>query len=216
MFIEVGCQNKKIYEQEFETHLIQQTRDFYRNESQLFIAQNACNAYLIKANNRYQEEKERVENYLNPSSMDKILNEFLKEYIDNHSLTLLNMENSGLTQMIQQDQINEIKLMFSLFKKIPNALEQFKAHLKSFIVSEGQKLVRNDSISNDELVRKIIEFRHRMIELWNNSLERDQTVDLTIKTSFETFINENEKTASSLVSYLDDQFKKDFKTNNEA
>jgi hypothetical protein len=40
-------------------------------------------------------------------------------------------------------------------------------------------------------------------------------VDLTIKTSFENFINLNEKTAKSLVAYLDDNFKKDFKNNTE-
>lgn len=47
------------------------------------------------------------------------------------------------------------------------------------------------------------------------SLDRDMTIELTIKTAFETFINENEKTAKSLVLYLDDQFKKDFKNNTE-
>jgi hypothetical protein len=76
--------------------------------------------------------------------MDKVLNEFLKEYIDTHSTTLLNMENSGLTKMIMRDELKDIKLMFSLFKKIPSALDGFKNHLKNYIVTEGQKLVRND------------------------------------------------------------------------
>jgi len=52
-----------------------------------------------------------------------------------------------------------------------------------------------------------------MMNLLTKSLDKDTTVDLTIKTSFENFINENEKTAHSLVSYLDEQFKKDFKNN---
>jgi cullin 3 len=55
-----------------------------------------------------------------------------------------------------------------------------------------------------------------MIKIWTSSLDRDQTVDLTLKTSFENFINENDKTAFSLVTYLDDQFKKEFKTNQES
>ena len=52
MLIEVGMQSKKIYEQEFENALIQQTRDFYRNESNQFITQSSCKDYLIKANAR--------------------------------------------------------------------------------------------------------------------------------------------------------------------
>jgi len=55
--------------------------------------------------------------------MDKILAEFLKEYIDNHAITLLSMENSGLIQMISQEKFQDIKLMFSLFKKCPVALD---------------------------------------------------------------------------------------------
>jgi cullin 3 len=54
-----------------------------------------------------------------------------------------------------------------------------------------------------------------MSDLLAKSLERDQNVDLAIKSSFESFINENEKTARSLVMYLDDQFKKEFKNNTE-
>jgi cullin 3 len=43
------------------------------------------------------------------------------------------------------------------------------------------------------------------------SFNRDTTIDLAIKNAFETFINQSEKTAMSLVYYLDDQFKKDFR-----
>jgi len=105
--------------------------------------------------------------------------------------------------------------MFGLFKKCPNALDMFKQTLKAFIVAEGNKLVKNENIQNDELVKKIIEFRQKMVDLLQKSLDRDQTVELTVKTSFESFINENDKTARSLVMYLDENFKKDFKNNSE-
>ena len=35
--------------------------------------------------------------------MPKVINEFLKEYIENHAATLLELENSGLIYMIQQE-----------------------------------------------------------------------------------------------------------------
>jgi len=55
--------------------------------------------------------------------------------------------------------------MFGLFKKCPNALDMFKQTLKAFIVAEGNKLVKNENIQNDELVKKIIEFRQKMVDL---------------------------------------------------
>ena len=43
-----------------------------------------------------------------------------------------------------------------------------------------------------------------MMDLLNKSLDRDQSVELAIKNSFEGFINQNENTAKALVSYLDE------------
>lgn len=117
--------------------------------------------------------------------------------------------------MLKQDKFYDIKLMFSLFKRCPAAHDALKIELKQYIISEGQKFVRNENINNDELIKQIIEFRYRMIDLLNKSLDKEQTVELAIKNSFESFINENDKTAKSLVNYLDDQFKKDFKNNTE-
>lgn len=204
MLIEVGMQSRRIYEQEFESVLIQHTRDYYRNESNLYITQNSCNAYLLKASKRLNEEQDRVNSYLHPSSHDKIINEFLKEYIEAHALTLLRMDNSGLIQTLQEDKFHDIKLMYSLFKRCPGALNVLKQELKTYIVNEGQKHVRNATITDEDLVSRIIEFRERMIGLLTKSLDRDPTVELTIKNSFENFINENEKTAKALVTYLDD------------
>lgn len=56
MLVEVGMQSRRIYEQEFESVLIQHTRDYYRNESNLYITQNSCNAFLLKASRRLNEE----------------------------------------------------------------------------------------------------------------------------------------------------------------
>jgi cullin 3 len=51
-----------------------------------------------------------------------------------------------------------------------------------------------------------------MFNIHSKSFNKDNAIDLTIKTAFENFLNqESEKTAMSLVYYLDDHFKKDFK-----
>jgi hypothetical protein len=36
--------------------------------------------------------------------------------------------------------------MYSLFRRCPAALEDFKSELKAYIFAEGQKLVRNEGI----------------------------------------------------------------------
>lgn len=111
--------------------------------------------------------------YLHPSSHDKVLNEFLREYISAHAATLLTMQNSGLLAMLKEDKFHDIKLMYSLFRRCPEALNDLKNELKAYIVNEGLKLVMNEALSNEELVRQIIEFRDKMIELHGKALQRD-------------------------------------------
>lgn len=55
-----------------------------------------------------------------------------------------------------------------------------------------------------------------MLNIYVKSFNRDSNIDIAIKTAFENFINQNDKTAMSLVYYLDDKFKKDFKGLNDA
>ena len=43
-----------------------------------------------------------------------------------------------------------------------------------------------------------------MMNMYNRSFNKDPSIDLTIKNAFEAFINQNDKTAMSLVYYLDD------------
>ena len=46
--------------------------------------------------------------------------------------------------MLQQEKFHDIKLMYSLFRRCPGALNVLKQELKAYIVAEGQKFVRND------------------------------------------------------------------------
>lgn len=84
--------------------------------------------------------------------------------------------------------------------------------MSNYIVAEGTKLMQDEKLKPDEFVANVIALREKMFNIHLKSFNKDTTIDLTIKTAFESFLNsESEKTAMSLVYYLDDQFKKDFK-----
>lgn len=127
------------------------------------------------------------------------------------------MENSGLVAMIKNEKYEEIHLMYELFQRVPDSFATLSKHLSNFIVVEGQKLITDEKLKPDEFVANVIALREKMMNIHARSFGKDSNIDLTIKTSFENFINqESEKTAMSLVYYLDDQFKKDFKSLQDA
>lgn len=77
MLIEVCKNSRKLYEQEFEKHLLQETYEYYKLESQQLIIDSSCASYLSKANQRLVEEYERISSYLDGSTETKLINTFL-------------------------------------------------------------------------------------------------------------------------------------------
>jgi hypothetical protein len=116
MLIEVNKSSRKLYEQEFECVLLQETEEYYKQESNQLITEFPCFAYLEKAQARLMEEFERNANYLSPSTENKLIRCFLDVYLsDWHSQTLLEMPSSGLMFMIRNDRINEMTVLYNMF-----------------------------------------------------------------------------------------------------
>ena len=74
-------QSRKIYEEHFESVLLQETSDYFRQESNKLITDSSCSDYLKLAQKRLQEEYTRITEYLCPSSEGKLIKAFLDEYI---------------------------------------------------------------------------------------------------------------------------------------
>ena len=64
-------------------------------------------------------------------------------------------------------------------------------------------------------MHRIINLREKILTIYSKGFEKNSDIDMTIKNAFENFINQSDKTARSLVYYLDDLFKKDFKQMSE-
>jgi cullin 3 len=124
--------SKRLYEHEFEKPFITETQNYYKLESNSQITGSSCYAYLQRANQRLNEEIDRLHKYLDSSTERQLINTFLKEYIETHALTLITMENSGLIMMIKNEKYEEIHLMYELFQRVPDAFSALSKHLSSY------------------------------------------------------------------------------------
>nr|KYP65887.1 Cullin-3 [Cajanus cajan] len=111
-----------VYEQEFETHFLQVSTEFYRAESQKFIECCACGDYLKNAEKRLTEEMDRVNHYLDPGTGNKITNVVKKEMIENYMLILIHKENYGLVSMLCYDKYDDLGRMYNLFRRVTDGL----------------------------------------------------------------------------------------------
>ena len=134
MLIEVCKNSRKLYEQEFESVLLTETADYFRLESNKLITDSSCAAYLDKANKRLQEEYERINSYLSPTTEQKLINTFLNEYIgEQHAEALLTMESSGLVSMIRYGKTEDLALLYGMFSRLDKSFELLRNHIRDYI-----------------------------------------------------------------------------------
>jgi cullin 1 len=95
IFVEMGMGGMETYETDFETFLLTNTASHYARKASVWIEENSCPEYLIKAEECLGKEKERVGFYLHASSETKLLKEVERETLSEYETRLLEKEHSG-------------------------------------------------------------------------------------------------------------------------
>ncbi|CAF4714071.1 unnamed protein product, partial [Rotaria socialis] len=70
------------YKEWFEKQFIEETQTYYSLESDNYFNDNSFSSYIRKANNRLEEEEDRVKKYLNQSTLKILLRTVEKQLIE--------------------------------------------------------------------------------------------------------------------------------------
>ena len=69
----LGIDNRNVYEEDFESHFLKQSVEFYKIESLKFLEDNSASVHIHQVEARINEEAERASHYLNESTEPKIV-----------------------------------------------------------------------------------------------------------------------------------------------
>ncbi|GMF61093.1 unnamed protein product [[Candida] boidinii] len=130
-------QNLSVYINDFERRFLIETLNFYTEESNNFIEEYGVVNYLIKAEQRIDEELKRLEE-LNDHTrrpLNDVLNEVL---ITNHANTI----RSELTNLLDQNRYQDIKRMHQLLKRVPMTIEPLLADFQKYVESQGLNAIK--------------------------------------------------------------------------
>lgn len=141
MLNEVGIHSRVVYMEDFEVPFLAESENFYQIESQKLISGSSASEYLKKAEERSREEIARVSYYLDPLTEPLIRKVVDKELIANHMTTIIEMENSGLVYMLENDKLEDLSRMYSLFSRTETGLALMAKHLDKYLREIGKNLV---------------------------------------------------------------------------
>ncbi|KAF4694884.1 Cullin-3 [Perkinsus olseni] len=203
-----------VYYSWFEVNYLALIRDFYTREANEYIDRHTVGEYLEKADSRMRQEKRRVETYMDRTqTMSKVQEVLDYVWIGRHYKTLIQQENSGCKAMFAQARVSELRLMYSLFSRIPEALTDIATVMQDCISAAIADLVADETTVNAPVrfVEKLLALRERFERVVSQAFGGSLEFSNQMKVAFEKSLNNDPKCAHYLSLYLDELLRKRLK-----
>lgn len=111
-------------------------------ESQKFLEENSASVYIKKVEARINEEAERAKHYLDESTESRIVKVVEEELIKKHMKTIVEMENSGVVHMLENQKTDDLACMYKLFSRVPDGLKTMADCISKYLRDQGKRLVQ--------------------------------------------------------------------------
>ncbi|CAG7825226.1 unnamed protein product [Allacma fusca] len=212
MLMVLGIEDRSVYEEDFERPFLHQSAEFYKLESQKFLAENSASVYIKKVETRINEEAERAKHYLDESTESRIVEVVEEELIKKHMRTIVEMENSGVVHMLKYQKTEDLACMYKLFSRVTDGLKTVADCISRYLREQGKALVREDEAANAiTFVQNLLDLKDRFDHFLINSFNNDKIFKQMIASDFEYFLNLNQKSPEYLSLFIDDKLKKGVK-----
>jgi len=222
IFVDMGgARNSlEVYVTDFEDMLLSTTADFYSRESSKWAEEDSFPDYMCKAEDRLQQEQQRVKNYLHSSTEEKLLKMCDEQLLQTPEQLLLEKENSGCEALLRDNKIDDLSRMFRLFSRIPTGLPPIGNIVRKHITDVGLSLVKaQSSVAETDLmpyVQELLDIHDKYTELVGTGPEKGcfqghSIFHKAMKEAFEVFVNKDigkTSTAELLSNFCDNLLKK--------
>ena len=217
MLVELG---RDVYTRDFESPFLSASATFYQAESQEYIAQNSAADYIKKAEQRLQEEADRVAHYLDAATEAKIREVAERELIGRHMRTIAEMEHSGVVAMIEDNKLDDLKRAYELFKRVTqptSGLTVIRESMAAHVRARGTELVSDEERNRDPVayVTGLLALRDKYEAVIKDAFSDDKQFKNALNKAFEHFVNINSHSPEFISLFVDEQLRKGMKTTSE-
>jgi len=218
MLMMLGIDTRNVYEEDFESHFLKQSSEFYMIESQKFLEENSASSYIHKVEARINEEAERATHYLDESTESRIVEVVEEQLIKRHMKTIVEMEGSGVVHMLKNNRMPDLACMYKLFGRIVSeGHKTIGEAVSKYLREEGKALVTQATDEQSQqtnavtYIQNLLELKDRFDDFLIQSFSNDKYFKQVISGDFEYFLNLNTRSPEFLSLFIDDKLKKGVK-----
>lgn len=123
-----------------------------------------------------------------------------KQLISEHITALL---NKGLDSLVEENRLSDLTLMFNLFNRVKNGIQELCLAFKNYIKKRGRTIVI-DPEKDKSMVQDLLDFKDKMDSIVRNCFGHNDQYVQSLREAFENFVNQRtNKPAELIAKYVD-------------
>ncbi|CAM2725921.1 unnamed protein product [Rotaria socialis] len=210
----------QLYEKTFESHFLQGTGEYYREEGNRCIAKFDCIQYMKKILLLIDEEEFRSRKFLNSTSYIKVKNECLQRLVCDHFDTLKNECN----ELIIREDFDALRNMYKLLVPTPIGTSYMVERLQQNIAAIGHEKIH--SLKGENLqtlfVENLLELHAKYLNVIRETFANDPDFISSLDKACAMVVNMKNgnnlsaKAAELIAHYCDNLLRKSSKISTES
>jgi len=194
MLLDMG---KNVYAEDFEKPFMDSSKQYFMVQSQQMISSSSMPEYLRQVEAKLHEEGERVTACLSSdwTSEHGIKSVVEQELIGRHMKTLITKEGSGLVRLLEEERIDDLRRMFTLFSCVAGGQDLIEEQMAEHVSLKGKEIVESQENQQDALmyVSKLISLKEQYDDIIARAFRGDKSFTTKLNKSFEVFVNLNQR-----------------------
>jgi len=132
-----------IYNDDFETPLLKETRVFYTAKSVAWLATGSTPGYLKEVEDAINREKNESATYLSKGTVPQLLKVLHEVLLQTPLKQVLEMEGSGAPALFLAFDKDNLVRLYRLYSLVPDCLHEVSLNLRNYVESEANTLYEN-------------------------------------------------------------------------
>ncbi|CAB3364444.1 Hypothetical predicted protein [Cloeon dipterum] len=219
LLIEVDMNQRSVYQSIFESDFLAKTREFYKMEAKLILQRNTCLGYVGKIENIIDKELTSCRSAMDPSTLPLLTDTLHEVLITDQLQNLINMEGSGVPEMLKNGEIKNLARIYRTLKKVTSGPQSLAACISTHLRERGSRIVNETETGATAgptthgnfaitYVQNLIELRETTEKYLKLSFDNNLFLKRSTNLDFEMFINSNPRSPEYLSLYIDDKLKR--------
>lgn len=208
MYIELCMGDMKLYKNQLEAQILEETLLFYKRWASAHIRERIPD-YLAQAEEVIKKERERIADYFDATSRDKIMQQTCQPILLTHRATILTDSPTSMKWMLKKNLKGDIRRVFRLYSQFSScSLQPLAKNFQDHIRSQGEGLRTQENLR--VYIPNLMEKHRENFELVSMCFNNEAAFHKALKEGFVDVVNQKPPSSTSktpselLADYADD------------